>query len=122
MLPGDTVAADTAMIRLLYLVLPYCLWMMLDMFTAGIQAYGYPSFGTLSTLCTTLGVRVFWMQLIYPHHNTFQNLMLCFLVSRILAFLFNGTFFFLLRSRFEKKTNTSIVENYNNHHSKRSES
>ncbi len=120
MLPGDKIAAETGMLRMLYLVLPYSLWMILDMFTAGIQAYGYPSFGSVSTLCTTLVFRIFWMHLIYPHYNSFQNLMLCFLVSRILAFFFNGIFFFLLRGRFEKKIKQDPTENYDDHHSKRS--
>lgn len=119
-LPGDTVAADAGMLRMLYLVLPYFLSMTLDMFTAGIQAYGYPSFSTFSTLCSTLLFRIFWMQLIYPHYNTYLNLILCFFVSRIFAFCFNGIAFFILKKRFEQKTKKDVINSYDNHHSKRS--
>ena len=53
-----------------------------------LHAFGYPFFGSLSSLLFTLGFRSFWMQLIYPSNPTYEMIMACFTVSWTLNVLF----------------------------------
>lgn len=66
------------------------------------NAYGYPMFGTVSTIAFTLGFRVFWMKLIYPLAPSFAMVMVCFTVSWSLHSLFKSATVFVISRRYRK--------------------
>lgn len=68
-----------------------------------LQAFGYPLFTSVSNIAFTLIFRTFWMQVIYPHYQSFTNLMLCFTVSWILNMIFYVFIYAIVFFRYTKK-------------------
>jgi putative MATE family efflux protein len=60
----------------------------LNVLLHALMAYGYPIFGSISSIVFTLAFRVLWMQVIYPLNQTFSMVMLCFTVSWTLNLIF----------------------------------
>lgn len=58
---------------------------------AMLNAFGYSTFTMVSSLTSTLAFRTVWMQLIYPHFPTFDNIMLCFTIAWIISFVTLGS-------------------------------
>ena len=78
---NDPKAIHFGMIRMFYLALFYFVVAANNTLSNTIQTYGYPAVSTVISVVGVLIFRVIWMALIYPHFETFDNLMLCFLVS-----------------------------------------
>jgi Na+-driven multidrug efflux pump len=70
--------------------------------THSLQAYGYPVFSSINSIVFTLGFRIVWMQLIYPHNQTFSMVMSCFTVSWLLILSFNSVAVAILTYRYSK--------------------
>ena len=66
------------------------------------HAYGYPFFGTISTIFFTLGFRVIWMNFVYPLFPSFAMVMICFTVSWTLNMIFKGITVLILNSRYRR--------------------
>lgn len=96
-------AIDYGMIRLLYVTLFTFVSLINNVLLHALQAYGYPFFGSISSIFFTLGFRVFWMQVVYPRNPIFDTVMACFTVSWILNMLFNAVFVAILNRRYDKK-------------------
>lgn len=97
-----TEAIAYGMIRMEYLTRFIFVSTILNVLVHALQAYGYPIFGSISSICFTLGFRVFWMQLVYPHYKTYACLMLCFITSWALNALFNAVFVVIIGRRYSK--------------------
>ena len=67
-----------------------------------IQAYGYPAASTVISIVGVLIFRVIWMATVYPHFETFDNLMLCFLVSWLTVLAANIITLSIIMARFRK--------------------
>lgn len=67
-----------------------------------LQAYGYPVFSSINSIVFTLGFRVVWMQLIYPHFQTFSMVMACFAVSWLLILCFNSVAVAIFTHRYNR--------------------
>ena len=78
---NDPKAIHFGMIRMFYLCLFYFVAAANNALSHTIQAYGYPAASTVISVVGVLIFRVIWMATVYPHFQTFDNLMLCFLVS-----------------------------------------
>lgn len=102
-LPNAPEALPFAMTRMKYVVLPYAIAAINSVLTHAIQAYGYPVFSTCNSIFFVLVFRVIWMSFIYPKYQTFDNLMLCFLVSWLCMLVCNIIGFFILKRRFFRK-------------------
>jgi len=96
------VAIDYGMIRLLFVSLFTFISLSNNVLLHALQAYGYPFFGSISSIFFTLGFRVFWMQLIYPSYPFFETVMACFTVSWTLNAIFNAIFVAILNRRYSK--------------------
>ena len=103
-LGADEVAAiNYGMIRMWLVTLFMFVHAANKCFTSGLQAFGYPFLTSVTNVVFTLGFRVLWMQVIYPHHPTFDMVMLCFSVAWIINMLFYGGFFLAIYRRYVKK-------------------
>ncbi len=78
---NDPKAIYFGMIRMFYLCLFYFVVGANNALSNTIQAYGYPAASTVISVVGVLIFRVIWMATVYPRFQTFDNLMLCFLVS-----------------------------------------
>ena len=100
---SETAAIEYGMIRLLHVCLFIFILSINNVLSHAIQAFGYPLFTSISSITFTLGFRVLWMLLVYPHFPTFDMIMLCYLVSWSLNMLLYATFFAVIYRRYTKK-------------------
>lgn len=96
------VAISYGMIRLFYITQFMFISLTNNVLLHALQAYGYPLFGSISSILFTLGFRVFWMQVIYPKNPSFDMVMLCFTVSWTLNMIFNAIFVGIFTKRYSK--------------------
>lgn len=85
--PGDETAIGYGCIRMYYVVRYNVVYVATCILSAIIQAFGYPGFVFGISIGTVFLFRVFWMAAVYPRFGTFDNLMLCFLVSWVFMLL-----------------------------------
>ncbi len=99
-------SAETAisygMIRLFYITQFMFISLTNNVLLHALQAYGYPLFGSISSILFTLGFRVLWMQVIFPKNPSFGMVMLCFTVSWSLNMIFNAIFVAIISHRYSK--------------------
>ncbi|MBQ9807135.1 MAG: MATE family efflux transporter [Clostridia bacterium] len=95
-------AIGYGMIRLSIVTLFTFISLMNNVLLHALQAYGYPLFGSISSIFFTLGFRVLWMQMIFPKKPTFEMVMLCFVVSWTLNMIFNAIFVAIISHRYSK--------------------
>lgn len=98
----DPDAISYGMIRMFYLCLFYFIVGANNSMTNTIQAYGYSSFTAILSIFSVLIFRIIWMHFVYPHFETFDNLMLCFLVSWILVLAANIIALTIIMIRYKK--------------------
>ena len=95
-------AIDYAMIRMFFVTAFSFIAAAGTIFGSAEHAYGYPIFGTLSTMIFTLGFRVIWMIFVYPLAPSFAMAMACFTISWTLNALFKGATVLVLNSRYRR--------------------
>ena len=100
---GESAAIDFGMSRMLHVTLFTFVNAVNVVISHAFQAFGYPLFSSISNIFFTLGLRVIWMQFVYPLKPTFDNIMLCFTVSWILNMLLYTAFFTFIFTRYVKK-------------------
>ena len=82
-LGNDTVAIEYALTRARIMLQFQFISTTVSVLSQALHAFGYPIFGTLNAIVWILGFRTFWMNFIYPQVQTYQNLILCFVVAWI---------------------------------------
>lgn len=97
-----TVAISYGMIRLFYITQFMFISLINNVLLHALQAYGYPFFGSISSIVFTLGFRILWMQVIFPKNPIFDMVMLCFVVSWTLNLIFNAIFVAIISHRYSK--------------------
>ncbi len=95
-------AIDYAMIRMFTVTAFSCIAAASTVLGSAEHAYGYPVFGTISTIFFTLGFRVLWMNVFYPKAPTFAMVMICFTISWTLNAIFKGATVLVLNSRYRR--------------------
>lgn len=98
-----TEAINFGMSRLFHVTLFTFICAVNTVISHAFQAFGYPLFSSISNIFFTLGLRVIWMQFVYPLKPTFDNIMLCFTVSWTLNMLLYIVFFAFIFTRYVKK-------------------
>lgn len=98
-LPDDPMGVEYGMIRMFYVCGFYVIACIKGILASAIQTFGYASFSALNSIVWVCGFRFFWMYVIYPHFETFDMLMACFIVSWTLVMIaeFFGYFYFKKR-------------------------
>lgn len=98
----DAASISYGMIRLFYLALFYFVVGANNSLSSTIQAFGYTSFSAIVSIFGVLVFRAIWMEFIYPLYKTFDNLMLCFLVSWLIIMVANAIAFIVIMIRYKK--------------------
>ena len=102
LLKNDPTSISYGMIRMFYLTLFYFVVAANSALSHTIQAYGYPAASTVISIVGVLIFRVIWMATVYPLYQTFENLMLCFLVSWLTILAANILTTSVIMIRFKK--------------------
>ena len=95
-LPDDPIGIEYGMLRTYYVLGFHAIVCINSMLGTAIQCYGYPLFTTLSNLVWACGLRVFWMQIIYPRYQTFPMLMVCYPITYgfiLITYIFAYSYF-----------------------------
>ncbi len=98
----STVAIEYGMLRMFYISLFTICLAVTGVLSNALQAYGYPFFGSISSLVFTLGFRVFWMSVVFVRMPTYTVVMQCFTVSLLLNMLFFIVAFSIIHSRYKR--------------------
>ena len=101
-LGNDLAAIEYAMIKMGFVTRFGAISALNAILSNAIQAFGYPSLTTVSSVACVFGVRTFWMQFIYPHFQTFEWLMACFTTTWILLLIVHLLFFGVIYARYKK--------------------
>ena len=97
-----TAAIEYGMQRMLYVGLSIAVFATNHILGCALQAYGYPLFGSISSILFTLGFRTVWMQFVYVLYPTFDMIMICFVVSALLNMIFYTIAFLIVHSRYRR--------------------
>ena len=113
-LPEDAAAVEIGMIRIKYLMRVYFILMISNVLAGALNAFGYSSVSMGTSIITVLGLRVLWMQFVYPLYGTYENLIVCYAISWTLKCLSTCAFLLIICPRKFKKmraeTCSSIAE------------
>ena len=82
---GNEAAIVQGAVRMKYIMLFYILTV--NPLASTIQAFGHPTLQTVINVGTVLGLRTFWMQVIYPLNPTLDTLYFCYPLTYIVNFL-----------------------------------
>lgn len=86
---GDEAAVAAALIRRKYILDLYFIACFNGIMSAILQAFGYSAYSTANTIVSVLLFRFFWTGVVYPSHQNFDWLCLCFSVSWTLVMIVN---------------------------------
>jgi len=100
--PDDPEAAYFAKVRMLYILCFYALTAAAGVLSGYIQAFGYTTLNTVTSLITVFGFRMIWMWFIYPIFETYHVLMMCFAVSWTLRTILYIIFFIVIAGRYKR--------------------
>lgn len=89
---GDPAVVEIGVIRIIYVVVPEIFSVFIDIFSGSMRGYGYSLMPAIVTLLCICGVRLSWVWLVFPHHPTFETLMVIYPISWIVT----STFLYLL--------------------------
>ena len=80
-LPEDLAAVEIGILRMQFIVLLYGFCFLKGTPSTGLQSFGYAIISTINGIFSTLVLRIIWMNLIYPHFESINNIYLCYVVS-----------------------------------------
>ena len=101
-LTDDLLAVEYAMIRSRFVTLFIAVSAANGVLSHAIQSFGYPTFSAVNSISFVFVFRMIWMLTVYPKHQTFEWLMLCFTISWSLMLLFNIAMFSVIYKRYAK--------------------
>ena len=85
---GDPAVVEFGVVRIIYVVVPEIFSVFIDIFSGSMRGYGYSLMPALVTLVCICGVRLSWVWLVFPHHPTFETLMIIYPISWMVTSLF----------------------------------
>ena len=101
-LTDDLVAIEYAMIKIRFITLFGSVSAANSVLSHAIQSFGYPTFSAVNSISFVFVFRMIWMLTVYPKHQTFEWLMLCFTISWSLMLLCNIAMFSVIYKRYAK--------------------
>ena len=101
-LPGDTEAADYAMVRMGCILAFHFVAGFNGVLSHFLQSFGYAFLSSLNSIVCVLGFRFVWMTWIYPRHENFFMLMVCYLISWLLMLTVNFCISAVVYARYRK--------------------
>lgn len=85
---ADPVVVEIGVIRIVYVVVPEIFAVFIDIFSGSMRGYGYSLMPAVVTLVCICGVRLSWVWLVFPHHPTFETLMIIYPISWAVTSMF----------------------------------
>ncbi len=85
---GDPMVVEIGTTRILYVVVPEIFAVFIDIFSGSMRGYGYSLMPAIVTLLCICGVRLSWVWLVFPHHPTFETLMIIYPISWAVTSMF----------------------------------
>jgi Na+-driven multidrug efflux pump len=107
-LPEDLAAVEIGILRMQFIVLLYGLCSFKGTLTTGLQAFGYAIISTLNGIFSTLVLRIIWMNLIYPHFESINNIYLCYVVSWMVEAIIGAIAFAIIYKKKIKQLSNPI--------------
>jgi len=101
--PGNAEAIRCGQIRMFYVTGFMWISAYNGCIFAAVQAFGYPTFGTLNNLFSVLVFRIIWMNFIYVLNPSLDLLYVCFTVSWSMTALFGTAFLIYAYRKYRKK-------------------
>lgn len=101
-LPGDTQAADFALIRMGFILAFHFIAAINGVLSHFLQSFGYSFLSSLNSILCVLGFRVVWMAFVYPRYQSFRCLMCCYFVSWLLMLVTNLCMSAVVYNRYRK--------------------
>lgn len=99
----DLAAYEFAYMRMQCVLLIYAIGTINTCCGHGIQAFGYPFYGSVTSIVCVFGFRTVWLQFVYPYFApSFFHLVFCYTLSWGLLFLFSVVGFTVYYRRFLK--------------------
>lgn len=85
---ADPAVVEIGVIRIVYVVVPEIFAVFIDIFSGSMRGYGYSLMPAVVTLVCICGVRLSWVWLVFPHHPTFETLMIIYPISWAVTSMF----------------------------------
>ncbi|MGP1406946.1 MATE family efflux transporter [Selenomonas sp.] len=85
---ADPAVIEIGVIRIVYVVVPEIFAVFIDIFSGSMRGYGYSLMPAVVTLVCICGVRLSWVWLVFPHHPTFETLMIIYPISWAVTSMF----------------------------------
>ena len=98
----EAAALEYATLRMQHVLL-WCVVNTYNNVLAGaLNAFGYSAFTMIGNICSTIILRTFWMQVIYPHFTSFRTIMLCYTAAWCTNAVLFSIAFAVVFSRYKK--------------------
>lgn len=101
---SDAEAIEFGLIRMSCTTLFYVFAGINGVFASAILAHGYSAASAINSVFSIFVFRVIWMQVLYPHFQTFFFVMACFAVSWVVRMMVNIVMYSVISRKFVKKT------------------
>lgn len=103
-IPGDTVAIAYGIVRMRHISLFLAVGAVNSVLCHVLNAFGYPTVQTACSVFSILGLRVFWMLVLFPLFPSIQMLYFCYTVSWWLQLVLLCTAFLFVWRKFRRGT------------------
>ena len=100
---SDTTAIGHGLIRMSCTTLFYFIAAINGVYASAILAHGYSAASAINSIFSVFVFRMIWMQVLYPHFQTFLFVMACFVVSWALRMLINVVLYGSIWHGYRKK-------------------
>ncbi|MBP3375570.1 MAG: MATE family efflux transporter [Clostridia bacterium] len=107
---SDAAAIEYGIIRMSCTTLFYVFAGVNGVFASAILAHGYSLASAINSVFSIFVFRVIWMQVIYPHYETFFFVMLCFVVSWAVRMWVNIVLYGTISHKYSKKAKLPSCE------------
>ena len=106
----DTVAIEYGLVRMSCTTLFHIISAINGVFASAILAHGFSIASSINAIFSVFVFRVIWMQTIYPQNETFQSIVVCFVVSWLLRMIVNIVLYGAIWRGYRKKMSLPTCE------------
>ena len=100
---SDTAAIEFGLIRMSCTTLFYFIGAINGVFANAILAHGFSVASAINSVFSVFVFRIIWMQVLYPHFETFWFVVVCFVVSWVLRMLVNIVLYGVIAHNYRRK-------------------
>lgn len=102
---GSEPVIEAGIVRMTYIIIPYCLCGMMDVMVGAIRGLGYSIMPMIVTLIGVCGVRLAWIFTIFqmPRFHSPEYLFITYPITWGLTFVVHVICFVIVRKKFDKK-------------------